>query len=50
VNEVLNVICGDFVLGMPALEAVVGGGRRTCCRERRVRPVGRRFNPTRARL
>ena len=24
-NEVLNVVCGDFVLGMPVLEAVVGG-------------------------
>ena len=23
-NEVLNVMCGDFVLGMPVLEAVVG--------------------------
>ncbi len=27
VNEVLNVICDDFVLGMPVLEAVVGGDR-----------------------
>jgi len=25
VNKVLNVICGDFVLGIPVLEAVVGG-------------------------
>jgi hypothetical protein len=24
-NEVLNIICGDFVLGMPVLAAVVGG-------------------------
>jgi len=26
-NEVLNVMCGDFVLGVPVLEAVVGGDR-----------------------
>jgi hypothetical protein len=25
VNKILNVICGDFVLGVPVLEAVVGG-------------------------
>ncbi len=24
-NKVLNVMCGDFVLGVPVLEAVVGG-------------------------
>jgi len=27
VNEILNVLCGDFVLGMPVLEAVIGGDR-----------------------
>ena len=26
-NKILNVICGDFVLGMPVLEAVVSGDR-----------------------
>jgi hypothetical protein len=24
-NEVIDVVCGDFVLGVPVLEAVVGG-------------------------
>jgi hypothetical protein len=26
-NKILNVVCGGFVLGVPILEAVVGGGR-----------------------
>jgi hypothetical protein len=24
-NKILNVMCGDLVLGVPVLEAVVGG-------------------------